>query len=173
MCKNLYQNNMAKFICGLVLSALAGFFIFYSFSGWQNSNEINYKISANPDVVSHSVKPDFGEFPLSFEANAGQTDEQVKFVSRGQGFALFLTDAEAVLSLRKNDRQTPPAVLRMHLNGANQTPEVAGENELAGKSNYFVGDNPNKWKTDVPNFSRIRYKEVYPGIDQVFYGNGR
>ncbi len=170
MINNSYQKKVAKFVCRLTASAIAGFFIFYSFSGWQNSNEINYKISANPEVVSHSIKPDFGELPLSFEANAGQTDVQVKFVSRGQGFALFLTDAEAVLSLRKNNRQTPPAVLRMRLDGANQTPEIVGQNQLAGKSNYFVGDNPNRWKTDVPNYSRVRYKEVYPGIDQVFYG---
>jgi hypothetical protein len=173
MRKNLYQNNVAKFICGLVLSAIAGFFIFYSFSSRQNSDEINNKISVEPEVVSHSIKSDFGKLPLGFEANAGQIDRQVKFVSRGQGFALFLTDAEAVLSLRKNDRQTPPAVLRMRLDGANQTPEVVGQNELAGKSNYFVGDNPNEWKTDVPNYSRVHYKEVYPGIDQIFYGNGR
>ena len=173
MRKNLYQNNVAKFTCGLVLFALAGFFIFYSFSGRQNLNEINHKISANTEVVSHSIQPNFAQFPLSFEANAGQIDGQVKFVSRGHGFALFLTDAEAVLSLRKNDRRTPNVVLRMRLDGANQIPEVAGENELAGKSSYFVGDDPNKWRTDVSNFSRVQYKEVYPGIDQIFYGNGR
>lgn len=61
----------------------------------------------------------------------------------------------------------------MWLDGANQTPEVIGQNELPGKSNYFVGNDPNGWKTDVPNFSGVLYQEVYPGIDQVFYGNGR
>ncbi|HEX9962780.1 MAG TPA: SBBP repeat-containing protein, partial [Pyrinomonadaceae bacterium] len=162
-----------KFFGGLTASVIAAFFISYGFSGREFSNEINYLISAKPEVVSRSVKPDFGELPLSFEANAGQTDERVKFVSRGQGFALFLTGAETVLSLRKPDLQTPPAVLRMRLDGANQTPAVVGENELAGKSNYFIGDNPDKWKRDVPNFSGVRYKEVYPGIDQFFYGSGR
>jgi hypothetical protein len=173
MVSNVWNRKVAKFVGGLAVSAATGFFIFYGFSGGQNSNEIDYQISANPEVVSQSIKPDFGELPLSFEANAGQTGEQVKFISRGQGLALFLTEREAVLSLRKQDRQTPPAVLRMRLEGANQTPGVAGENELMGKSNYFVGDNPNQWKTDISNFSRVRYKEVYPGIDQIFYGNRR
>ena len=113
MGQEFYRNNRAEFICGLILATLAGSFIFYGFLGWQNLHEINYKFSGNREVVSHSTTPDFGELPLSFEVNAGQADEQVKFVSRGQGFALFLTEGEAVLSLGNNNRQTAPAVLRV------------------------------------------------------------
>ena len=173
MINNFCQTNFAKFVWAQAFLGIAGFFIFYSVASRQTSNELNYRIPAKPEAVSPSVKTDFGELPLNFEANAGQTDEQVKFISRGQGFALFLTERETVLSLRKNDLQTPPAVLRMRLDGGSQTPEVAGENELTGRSHYFVGSNPEKWKRDVPNFSRVRYREVYPGIDQIFYGNGR
>jgi hypothetical protein len=174
MTNNFCHKKAAKSVGSLAVSLIAGFFIFYGFSGQPSLNEINYRISTSTEAAAHSpVKPDFGALPLSFEANLGQTDEQVRFISRGQGFALFLTAAEAVLSLRKSDGQTPPAVLRMRLDDASQAPEVAGEDELAGKSNYFVGGNPDNWKRDVPNFSRVRYKEVYPGVDQIFYGDGR
>ncbi|HEX8370743.1 MAG TPA: SBBP repeat-containing protein, partial [Pyrinomonadaceae bacterium] len=173
MINNFCKRKAAKFVCATAFLAIFGFFIFYGLAERQNSNEINYRLPAKREFVSPSIKTDFGELPLSFEANAGQTDEQVKFISRGQGFALFLTGRETVLSLRKNDFQTPPAVLRMRLDGGSQAPEVFGQNELAGKSNYFVGSEPEKWKRDVPNFSSVRYREVYPGIDQVFYGNGR
>lgn len=95
---------------------------------------------------------DFGKLPLSFEPNVGQTSEQVRFLSRGKGYTLFLAAGEAVLRMRKAERgvrndeasgQTTTAILRMRLEGANPTAEVVGRNELAGKSNYFVGDNPN------------------------------
>lgn len=114
----------------------------------------------------------FARLPLAFEANQGQADARVKFISRGNGYALFLTaDAEAVLALRKNGRNN--AVLRMKLEGARRLPQISGQDELAGKSNHFVGANPRNWHCDVPNYARVRYENVYAGIDQVFYGNGR
>ena len=89
MTDNFRNKKVAKFVCGLAVSTIADFFIFYGFSGRQNSNEIEYRISRNPEIFSQPVKLDFGELPLNFEADAGQIDEQVKFVSRGQGFGLF------------------------------------------------------------------------------------
>lgn len=115
----------------------------------------------------------FHKLPLSFEPNYGQTDSEVKFLSRGDGYTLFLTAEEAVLRLKNSDAKAPSAVLRLGLEGANQTPEIIGQNRLAGKSNYFIGDKQNNWHTDVPTFGRVQYKDVYKGIDQIFYGNGR
>ncbi|MDQ3802154.1 MAG: SBBP repeat-containing protein [Acidobacteriota bacterium] len=182
MMDNFCKGKAEKFVFGLTLSLMVGFFIFYGFTTerGRNAGETGYRVSAKPEVASYPVKTNFGELPLSFELNAGQTDEQVKFLSRGQGFTLFLTGRETVLSLRKGSGdggggggQSPNGVLRLRLEGANQEPEVVGQDELAGKSNYFIGDDPDEWKTGVPNFSRVRYREVYPGIDQVFYGNGK
>ena len=59
--------------------------------------------------------------PLSFEANQGQTDSQVKFLSRGDGYSLFLTSHEAVFTLRPSaGAKAPPSVFRMELRGANR-----------------------------------------------------
>jgi len=146
---------------------------------------------AKPQIVTN-----YGKLPLSFEANQGQTDEQVKFVSRGPGYTLFLTGTEAVLQLRNADfglrneqraglRQpapTPhsairnpqlarPVTLRMRLVGANPNAEARGVEELPGKSNYFIGNDPSKWRTNVPNYAKVEYRDVYPGVNLVYYGN--
>ncbi len=166
----------------------------------------------------------FGKLPLSFEANQGQTDGQVKFLSRGSGYTLFLTSNEAVLALRQGkprsyqgaerrtdtwppkgdlpfksnltdaafpgllklqaaselktksalpSRDTRPTVLRMRLMGANPTAKVIGIEGLSGRNNYFIGKNPRKWRTNVPTYAKVRYKDVYPGVDLVYYGSQR
>jgi uncharacterized protein (TIGR03437 family) len=131
----------------------------------------------------------YGKLPLSFEANQGQADPQVKFLSRGQGYTLFLAATEAVLSLNQPQRsqrtqretmRSASAVsaisavnLRLKLVGSNPQAEVAGLEELPGKSNYFIGNDPAKWRTNVPNYARVEYRDVYAGINLVHYGNQR
>jgi hypothetical protein len=69
--------------------------------------------------------------------------------------------------------KTTNAVLRMRLVGANARTNVAGVKELPSKSNYFIGNDPRKRRTNVPNYARVRYAKVYPGVDLVYYGNQR
>jgi hypothetical protein len=112
----------------------------------------------------------FGARPLAFEENRGQTDSRVRFLSRGDGYGLFLTLDEAVLSLHEgNSART----LRLRWEGAAPAPRVAGEGELPGKSHYLVGNDPAKWRTGIASYQKVQYKEIYPGIDLVFYGNPR
>src|SRR5947207_7339241 len=66
-----------------------------------------------------------------------------------------------------------PDVLQMKLVGANQAAKVTALDELPGKSNYFIGNDPKKWRTDVPTYGKVKYQGVYPGIDLVYYGNQR
>ena len=123
----------------------------------------------------------YGKLPLSFEANQGQTDARVNFLSRGSGYTLFLTATEAVLALRESaapssgearDTQvTTGTVLRMQLIGANPAPAVAGLERLPGQVNYFIGHDPAKWRSNVPLYGKVEYEDVYPGIDLVYYGN--
>jgi hypothetical protein len=152
--------------------------------------------SAHPQPTNQvRVSAAYNSLPLYFEANRGQTDPQVKFVSRGSGYTLFLTrGAEAVLVLRKPtpkrdplqppalvsagvapqfEPASPPAVVRMKLVGRNARPRVEGLDELLGKANYFIGSDRKKWRTNVPMYSTVRYREVYPGVDLVYYGNQR
>jgi hypothetical protein len=119
-------------------------------------------------LVREQVSEAYGKFPLSFEANRGQANSQVRFVSRRPGYTLFLTSNEAVLVSGKSN-----SVARMKLTGSNPAPQVCGLDELSGKSYYFIGNDPKKWQSAVPNYARVRYQAVYPGIDLIYYGNQR
>lgn len=63
--------------------------------------------------------------------------------------------------------------LRMKLDGANRSPRILALDKLPNKSNYFIGNDSRKWRTDIPNYSRVRYKHVYKGVDLIYYGNQR
>jgi hypothetical protein len=145
-----------------------------------------------PKAVSRSIAEMYGKLPLSFEANQGQTSSQVKFIARGPGYVLFLTGDEAVLSLRpKNagnllslflsDRgPTPEAApianattLRMKLLRPNPAAKIVGMDELPGKTNYFIGNDPGKWRTNIPTYGKVKFQGVYPGVDLVYYGDQR
>jgi hypothetical protein len=130
----------------------------------------------------------YDALPMRFEPNVGQTDDRVRFVARGQGYAVFLTDEAATLSLtvaRPRRRYQPgpdgddagrdrtrPAreALRLSLDGVRPGTRVVGERPLAGRSNYLVGHDPAKWRAGVETFAAVRYEGVYEGVDAVFYG---
>ncbi|MGD8944401.1 MAG: hypothetical protein PVJ37_14120, partial [Desulfobacterales bacterium] len=120
--------------------------------------------------ISNSLQAAYLNLPLSFEANQGQTDPQVAFLSRGSGYTLFLTDSEAVVALSKSDSRS---VLRMILLGASTGSKATGIGKLPGKSNYFIGNDPRKWHTHIPSYQKVKYPDVYPGVDLVYYGNQR
>ncbi|MGD0199850.1 MAG: SBBP repeat-containing protein, partial [Bryobacteraceae bacterium] len=128
----------------------------------------------------------YGRLPLAFEPNVGQTAPEVRFLARGGGMTAFFTDAETVMVLSRAERgerdplrrpEQPPkverAVVRMKLAGGRAARQVQGLEKLPGISNYFIGNDPKKWRTDVPHYARMQYEGVYPGIDLVWYGNQR
>ncbi len=128
--------------------------------------------SARPPSV-RSAESRYGALPMRFEANAGQSDPGVRFVARRGATALFLTEQGATLSLRAPLPPAGPrgrdAVLRMKVTGARDV-APRGEQRLATISNYFIGNDPSKWCTDVPNFGRVVYPGVLPGVDLVYHG---
>jgi hypothetical protein len=139
-------------------------------------------------VTRASIAKGYGNLPLSFEVNNGQVDGAVKFLSKGNGYSMFLTSTEAVLSVRrgspkgkqqilgtnpKADESKPVAndVIRLKAIDANRSPKMTGLDELPGKSNYFIGNDPAKWRTNVPNYAKVKLENVYPGNDLIYYGN--
>src|SRR6185503_4833438 len=99
-----------------------------------------------------------------------QSADEVKFLSRGKGYTLFLTPDEAVFSLRKSDEKPDASVLRMKLVGANAKARLSGQQELKGKVNYMIGNDRTKWRTNVPTFRKVQYNDVWSGVDMVWYG---
>jgi len=181
---------------GLILTATT------SAAGEGSSSQSSKTASQQKAQVVES----YGKLPLSFEPNQGQADPSVKFLSRGSGYSLFLTDSGAILALTSGHAPSRPVnrsprqgkalgapglafltrdattahyaiakkdVIRMELAGSNKSPHVAGADQLPGTANYFIGNDPAKWHTSVPTYSRVRYSQVYPGIDLVYYGNQR
>ena len=106
----------------------------------------------------------WGNVPLSFEPNTGQASAEVRYLARGSSYTLYLDCGETILAGRN---QSP---LRTRLSGANPLARVAGEVPQDSRSNYFIGNDPAEWHTSIPNFARVRYAGVYPGIDLVYYG---
>ena len=132
------------------------------------------------------VQANYANLPLTFEANQGQTDLRARFLSKSAGYSVYLTSGGMVLSLHpssaanrqrvaamRSSNTQKNATLVFNLVGAAAHPQIVGEEQQPGVVNYFIGSNPKKWRTNVPTFARLRYKNVYPGIDLVYYGNHR
>jgi hypothetical protein len=138
--------------------------------------------AAQQPKTAHQVR-DFGKIPLSFEPNRGQTEAGIQFLSRGQGYALYLNAGTAVLQLQKptpapSKGSTAPAkveisTLAMNLVGARQDATADAQDLLPGTVNYFVGNDPAKWQKALPTYKRVAFRGVYPGVDLVYYGNQR
>ena len=129
---------------------------------------------------------DYGNLPLAFEPNVGQTDARVRFLARGGGMTAFFTDTETAIVLSRSRHANQPAglgreeapagqveqtVVRMKLENASRPRRAVGLEKLPGISNYFIGNDAAKWHTNVPQYARVQYEGVYPGIDLVYYGN--
>ncbi len=151
-----------------------------------------------------AMRASYARLPMRFELNEGQTDPRVRFLMRGGGSTIFLTNTEAVLAVAQGTashskvlkrpltgsgvrahvagpdtgRMTQGAihedVVRLRYAGANPHPQVVGLDRLPGMSNYFIGNDRKKWRTNVPSYARVELRDVYPGIDLVYYGrNGQ
>jgi len=152
---------------------------------WPTSPEVPRHVGdARPSEIGTRVATAYGNLPLHFEANNGQTDARVKFLVRGIRHTLFLTPNEAVLVLTKppaaaknasaqERARTTEIVLQMTLLGANPRPRVVGLGALPGKANYFIGNEPRRWRQNVPLYAEVQYGDVYPGIDLRYTGDQR
>ena len=98
----------------------------------------------------------------SEEENRGIASERI---DQGTGKTLFRQE-----SRRKNNPH-PQDILKMTLAGANRRATIAGVDELPGKVSYFIGKNAKNWQTNIQTYRKVAYRDVYRGIDQIFYGN--
>jgi hypothetical protein len=125
-------------------------------------------IQATPDLARDSH---LSKVPLAFESNMGQYGPGIKFVARSAAGAISLGARSASFHLR--DAKLHTARLDMTPVGMTHLVSVEGLEETEGKSNYLFGADPANWITNVPRYSRVRYRDVYPGIDLIFRGSQR
>jgi len=121
--------------------------------------------SNSPAVVAH-----YGRLPLAFEPNVSHPESGVQYLAHGNGYTIFIGANDAALALKGSSSS---AVLHMKLSGGNATNALIASDELPGKSNYILGNRPENWHTNVPNFGKVAQHGVYPGIDVVYYGTQR
>lgn len=146
------------------------------------------------------VNASYAALPLAFEPNVGQTDPQVRYVARGRGYSLFVTSTSAYFAVpvpshpsrvesahqeidlgrgkREFLRDARPAgeqrnavaSIEMDLLGSNLQPQIGGENQLPGVTNYILGRDPSKWRSGLAHYGQVRYRDVYPGVDLAYHG---
>jgi len=134
-----------------------------------------FALAPRPSAAARNARLDsqYGRTPLAFEENRGQTDSSVRFLARESGVLLFLTDREAVVELSPTRGSASGATaLRMAFESTSDTKPV-GVDRLPQASNYFVGNDPSRWRTGVPSFRTVRYPGVYPGVDLIYHGERR
>ncbi|MBI5233405.1 MAG: hypothetical protein HY880_03535, partial [Deltaproteobacteria bacterium] len=152
------------------------------------------QIADKPDI-----NQSYGNLPLYFIENNGQIDKKVEFYEKGSGHATYFTKEGVYLSLISNNPPNPPLTkggfasdtpsplggegrgeravasesIKFSFVGANEDPEIIALDEQAGKVNYLIGNDQSKWRTNIPIYSSVLYKDVYNGIDIKFYGNNQ
>jgi Beta-propeller repeat/Abnormal spindle-like microcephaly-assoc'd, ASPM-SPD-2-Hydin len=166
------------FVLGL---GLAGFSLFVSFLTLSHTR--GHADAPRPQAAAAVTEPAriraaYGQLPLSFEANSGQTDSRVKFLARGDSYTLFLTDRDVTLRLdapaaspSSKPTKSSASIVRIASAGSGPASQVEGLDLQPGRSNYLIGNNPARWHRNVPNYARVRYRNVYPGVDLFYYGN--
>lgn len=146
-----------------------------------------------------SIEKNFAKLPLAFEPNRGQSAASVKYLAHGDHYSVFLTGTGATIALKKSAADAMPksvrggagpakvaalesrikaqseqsAVIRLSFEGARDAKGVQASNLLPGTTSYLIGNDPKRWHRAVPNYARVRYEGVYPGIDVIYYGKQR
>ena len=123
------------------------------------------------DAASAAVAAHYDRLPLAFELNRSQSNPQVQFLARGIGYTFFLTHEESVLALSRPSKAA--GVLRMKLARSNVNARFGGLDELPGKSNYILGNRPENWHTNIPTYRKVARRNIYRGIDVIYYGTQR
>ena len=119
---------------------------------------------AHPDAALSQARSALARLPLRFEANRGQWDSAVRYAARANGYALLLTADGPAVALPGSAR------VDIRLLNSNRAAPIEALDPLPAHTDYFLGGR-DRWRTAIPNYSRVRYRAVYPGIDVVYYGN--
>jgi hypothetical protein len=119
--------------------------------------------------VREKTKISLGQLPIEFEENQGQAGNRTQFLARAGSLYLEMLPAEIDVTLPSaTERET----LKLELIGGDPNAKITPLERTESVTNYFPGRNPSTWHLHIPNFKRVRYADIYPGIDLLFYGKG-
>ena len=164
------------------------------------SQESIKSVDLNDNLSNVQITKNISSMPLAFTANQGQWDDEVLFRANANGATMWFSTDGAYYQFTRTiesenrkpisivdkrygmmpdeitDRQpgsVETIMIKASFVGANSNLQLVGVDIMEYKCNYFIGNDPNKWQTDVPNYSALLYEQVYDGIDLKYYGNGR
>ncbi|MDQ6758306.1 MAG: SBBP repeat-containing protein, partial [Acidobacteriota bacterium] len=104
----------------------------------------------------------------SFEQNVGQAPAGTGFVGRGLTYSLSLNARGAVLETQANGKVN--RAVELVLQNASESSVGTGVKRLPVRTSYIIGSDSSKWLENVPTFEKVRFSQVWPGIDVVYYG---
>ena len=176
--------NIVKLLSGYFVGSLlflGGPILVFGPGSVQGSTEKSFNASTtilpgNPSASATtqekaSRQESYGRLPLYFIENHGQVDRKVQFYAQAPGQRLAFTSREAVLSLRQGNGK----VAQIHLTpvGMQSGINIQALDPQEARFNYLLGNDQSLWRTDVPSYGAVLYREAYPGIDLKFYGHDR
>lgn len=160
-----------------------------TFANNSNNNLAKLGLKEADTKTKAQISENYGKLPLRFEKNIGQTNENIDFISHNNNYTLFLSPTKATFSFKKekninnfvhklkineqNSNVTPTNTLTMQLVKGNVNADIVEVKKLETVSNYFLSNDKKQWQANVENFAKIKYQNVYPGIDVVYYGTQR
>jgi uncharacterized repeat protein (TIGR01451 family) len=128
------------------------------------------RLSARPAAASErAAHRAYASLPLSFVPNGGQSDRRVRFQAQAGGASFFFTQREAVVALAGEEKGF---ALRLGFLGADRKVAVSGERRQPGRVNYLLGRDPTGWHTNLPTYREVAYRQLWPGVDLRFHGQG-
>jgi len=117
------------------------------------------------ETTKSTVLASLFQTPLHFVANQGQFPKEVGYYAKSEGVTIYCTEQGLVFGFAEG------SISLKFSSDSPVKPEARGE--LEGKVNYFIGNDPTLWRTEIPTFKEVVYREVYPGIDWVYSGDQR
>src|SRR5215471_3190084 len=129
--------------------------------------------SVHQESQSRAVLANLASLPLGFEQNSGQADRNIRFISYAEGYSISISNEEIVIDFGPDSASPKNEIVHLRMIRSNQNSRPEGLDPLPGAVHYYISNDPAKWKTDIRQFSRVSYRNIYPDIDLVLYGNRR
>ena len=117
-----------------------------------------------------SAAAGYGQLPLAFEPNVGESLAGIDYLAQGPGYSVGLTGSTALLSLQ-NGLLSTEQFIDVLLLGADPAAKAIGQQQLPGVVNHLLGSSPSDWHTNIPTYAQVSYQNVYPGVDLVYHGS--
>lgn len=165
-------------------------FTSFAADGEINPTSQNHEKTGLTEARRAGIIDTYGTLPLYFIENRGQTDKSVSFFERGAGHVTFFTGDGVVLVLTKShgatdkvlhrdslkglkDKTFTTEAVRLSFVGANDSAQITAGEKKTSHVNYFTGNDKTKWRSNIPTYGAVTYKDLYNNIDIKFYGNNR